>query len=261
MGIIRGHKRYFLQDPVVGALGGGALLGNAMNQADAAGDAADAQEDAAREASRTQWNMYNQTRQDQMPWQNAGQNALARMMEEIGFGVSLAPQAQPISGTPQSQLSALKTMKPAPAPGMPSASGNALYSFGAQRPAGAKPLFSGFQADPGFAFRKQQGNEALNNSYAARGGLLSGNALRAAMDFNSGLASQEYGNYWNRLSGLAGVGQSANNTMAQAGQNTAAQVGNNQLQAGNARASGYVGRSQAYGNLFNDAGRLLGGLG
>lgn len=276
--------------PAVAVAAGASIIGGAM-QASAARRAANTQARSADRATDMQWDMFNQTRSDQMPWQQAGQNALGRMMEEIGFGVSAMPQqgnvidgqfsrvpdAPPKPATPDApRLSYLPNGQPIwvndqgtsmtpqgkmpDAPAANPAQNGALYSFGAQRPAGAKPLFSGFQKDPGFQFRQQQGNDALNNSLAARGGLMSGNALKAAMDYNSGLASQEYGNYWNRLAGLAGVGQTANNTMASVGQSTAQNVGNSTMQAGNARASGYAARGQAYGNMINGLSNTIGGI-
>lgn len=218
--------------PAVAAVAGAQLLSTAV-QANAANRAAKAQAGAADRATQVQWDMYNQTRQDQQPWQQAGQNALAQMMEQMGYGVN---QLQPSSdGKVQN---------------------TGMYSFSATP--NQNKLFQGFQADPGYQFRQQEGNKALQNRQAASGGYFSGNALRAAADYNSGLASQEYGNYWNRLAGLAGVGQQANATMANVGQNTAGNVGNNMIQAGNARASGYAARGQAFGNALSNLSNLGG---
>lgn len=128
-----------------------------------------------------------------------------------------------------------------------------------------------YQADPGYAFRVAEGQRALDNSAAARGGLQSGNALKAAARYGQDMGSQEYGNAYNRfnndqtnqfnrLSSIAGVGQTANNSLASAGANFANQTGNyamtngaNQgnalLSAGNARASGYSGLGKALGGV------------
>lgn len=46
--------------------------------------------------------------------------------------------------------------------------------------------------DPGMQFRSDEGNKALNNSIAAKNGVLSGAAVKQAQAYNSGLASQEY---------------------------------------------------------------------
>jgi len=48
--------------------------------------------------------------------------------------------------------------------------------------------------DPAYAFRMDEGLKALDQTAAARGGLLSGNALQAAQTYGQGLASQEYQN-------------------------------------------------------------------
>lgn len=120
-----------------------------------------------------------------------------------------------------------------------------------------------YEADPGYAFRMSEGMKAIERSAAARGGALSGGALRATERFGQGLASDEYGraferyqvnqgNRFNRLASLAGVGQTANAATGQAGSNYANAItgisqadatnqGNAILAAGNARASGYAG--------------------
>lgn len=57
---------------------------------------------------------------------------------------------------------------------------------------------SDYEADPGYAFRLKEGNQALTNTAAARGNLLSGATLKAVSEYNSGQASQEYQNAVNR---------------------------------------------------------------
>lgn len=95
-----------------------------------------------------------------------------------------------------------------------------------------------FMASPDYAFRRSEGQRDLGNSFAARGGAFSGNALRALDQYNQSLASGEFGNWWNRQAGLAGVGQTANAQTGVLGQNTANNVANNIVGAGDARASG-----------------------
>jgi hypothetical protein len=113
-----------------------------------------------------------------------------------------------------------------------------------------------FQADPGYAFRLQEGMKALDRSAAARGGLLSGATLRGAQRYGQDLGSQEYTNAFNRyqmerqarlnpLQSLAGMSQTAANTMS----NQAGQFGENMAQnamtQGNIRASGYMNQANA----------------
>jgi hypothetical protein len=131
-----------------------------------------------------------------------------------------------------------------------------------------------YQADPGYAFRLAEGQKALDRQAAARGGLISGGALKAAQRYGQEMGSQEYQNafnraftgygtdvarenqLYNRQAALAGIGQTATNLVGQAGQNYATGAGNalgsyganasNLMTSGGAaRASGYVGGANA----------------
>jgi hypothetical protein len=119
-----------------------------------------------------------------------------------------------------------------------------------------------FQADPGYAFRLKEGQQALERSAAARGGLISGGALKAATRYGQEMGSQEYTNAFNRyqteraarlnpLQSLTGMGQTTAQQIGQQGQQMASNVGSNIGSAAAARASGYVGQANA----------LTGGLG
>ena len=55
-----------------------------------------------------------------------------------------------------------------------------------------------FEADPGYAFRQEQGQSGVNNKFAASGNLLSGAAMKALTRFNQDYASNEYGNSYGR---------------------------------------------------------------
>lgn len=108
--------------------------------------------------------------------------------------------------------------------------------------------------DPSYQFRLSEGLKALDRTASARGGLLSGGALKAAQRYGQDYASQEYGNIWNRLAGLAGVGQTATNQLGQAGQTMAGNVGNLMTSGANARASGYVGGANALNQAIGGVG-------
>jgi len=130
-----------------------------------------------------------------------------------------------------------------------------------------------FQQDPGYTFRLAEGQKALERQAAARGGLISGAALKAAQRYGQEMGSQEYMNAFNRyqaeraaqlqpLQSLAGVGQTTAQQMGAAGQQYAGQAGQTAMgmaqnvgdlmgSAAAARASGYVGGANA----------LIGGLG
>ncbi len=113
-----------------------------------------------------------------------------------------------------------------------------------------------FQQDPGYAFRLKEGQQALDRSAAARGGLISGGALKAAQRYGQEMGSQEYTNAFNRyqaerqarlgpLQSLTGMSQTTANTLGAAGQNMASNVGDAMGSAAAARASGYVGQANA----------------
>lgn len=113
-----------------------------------------------------------------------------------------------------------------------------------------------FQQDPGYAFRLKEGQQALDRSAAARGGLISGGALKAATRYGQEMGSQEYTNAFNRyqaerqarlgpLQAMTGMGQTTAQQIGAAGQNMAGNVGEAYQGAANARASGYVGGANA----------------
>jgi hypothetical protein len=125
---------------------------------------------------------------------------------------------------------------------------------------------SGFLArDPGYQAGLREGVNVLDRSASARGGIGSGGALKALTRFGQDYANTRMDSIFNRYASLAGIGQTANNALANAGQNYANQAGNNLMAAGQARASGYYGQAAAqnYGlqGLANAGQNLLGYFG
>ncbi len=94
-------------------------------------------------------------------------------------------------------------------------------------------ILANIEADPGYQFRQQQGEQAINRAAAARGGRLSGRTMQELMQFNQGLASQEAENVIQRRMALAGQRASlgAQGVMGQAASNNAAalQAQSNQM--------------------------------
>lgn len=105
--------------------------------------------------------------------------------------------------------------------------------------------YADFYNSPDYKFAFEQGNRAVGQSLAARGLTDSGRAMKELTRFGQGLASQQLGNYTNRLAALAGVGQTATTNLAHIGQNTANQIGGARQDAADARASGYLGAANA----------------
>lgn len=121
-----------------------------------------------------------------------------------------------------------------------------------------------FQADPGYQFRQQQGEQAINRSAAAQGGRLGGATLKALAGYNQNLASQEYGNFANRQMQADQMDLSA--LMNQAGRTDSAALAAQNNQMGLAglgiNATGQMaGMQNAYGNsladLYSQSGKQM----
>jgi len=111
-----------------------------------------------------------------------------------------------------------------------------------------------FQADPGYQFRLDEGNKAIERAAAARGQYYDPSTVKALSEHNAGMADQTYNqafdrynvennNTFNRLASIAGIGQNANAQTISAGQNYANQAGNIYGQMGNAVTSAQVAQA------------------
>jgi hypothetical protein len=133
-----------------------------------------------------------------------------------------------------------------------------------------------YQADPGYYFRLNEGLNAMNATAAARGGLISGNALKAGQVYGQQMGSQEYQNSFNRylqnyanaqntfqlnrnnlidpLKFLTNIGQAgASNQAANVGSFGSSQAANT-TGAANALAAGQIGSANAYNNALGGIG-------
>lgn len=191
-------------------LGAGASILGGLFGANAADKAADAQLQAAREATQLQRYMYDTSRSDMLPWLDAGKTALGTYMSELGLGE------------------------------------------GATGPSNA------FKETPGYQWRVQQGEQGVLNNLSAMGMKNSGRALKSLETFRQGIASEEYGNWLNRIAGVAGQGQQQANSMAGYSQNAANSMAGTIQDAGQARASGYVGSANAWTQGLNSAANFIG---
>lgn len=186
---------------------------DAVGITNSAGDkAAAAQAAAARDANNTTWRMYDQGRKDMEPWRAAGAKSLSDLSGQMG------------------DLSRSFTM-------------------------------TDFQQDPGYQFRMDEGQKALERSAAAKGGLMGGGTLKALSRYGQDFASNEYTNAYNRfnndrdqrfnkLSSLAGVGQSSASQIANSGNQAGQQVAQNQIGVGNAQASNIMGQQNRLTNMI-----------
>ena len=128
---------------------------------------------------------------------------------------------------------------------------NALAAYNYEMGLGPMPgyQYQGFQATPGYQFALDQGNQQIQGSAAAQGNVLSGATMQSLQNNGIGMANQEYNNYMNRLSGMAGSGQAAAGQTASAAGNLGMATGQAYGNIGNAQAAGSV----AMGNTINNS--------
>ena len=133
-----------------------------------------------------------------------------------------------------------------------------------------------FEASPGYQFRLDEGNKALERAAAARGMRLSGAALKDAARFGQGIASDEYGQFvgretdqfnrsygvmqdqLNALRGLSGQGQQATQAQISAGNTYASGASQNAFARGNAQAQGAIGVGNAFASGVNSMSNIYG---
>lgn len=243
-----------------------ATVGSSLIGSSASRSAARAQQRSADAATAEQRRQYDLTREDYAPYRHIGVQALNALGSTYGYTPygGPAPGSQPLSfqdwAAQQGGIGGF--INGGGLSGMASAFSRAQQEYQnylanfqpAQGTAGSpgQPNFNAFMASPDYNFRRTEGMRGIEQSAAASGGAFSGNALRALNEFNSNLASGEFGNWFNRQAALAGIGQAATNATSQFGANAATNIGNNVMAAGNARASGIVGQANALtGGLSN----------
>jgi len=230
----------FLLPLLGGLIGGAGSLFAGNEQANAAKYAANLQSQEAANALGFQKQEFAQNQANQAPWLQAGGQA----------------------------LSSLSGLTSTPGQGL-------LAPFSQQFNA---PTAAQAAAQPGYQFQLQQGQNAIENSAAARGGLVSGNEATALNNYSQQAGQSDYNNVYNqamqqylnsyniynsnqsnqfnRLASLAGIGQTAATTLGNQGQAAAGNVGNISMTAGQqigqninnagaATASGYAGATNA----------------
>lgn len=143
---------------------------------------------------------------------------------------------------------------------------NPYLAFGQQGITGLQGLLNdpdSIQDSAAYQWQVGQGLNALDRSAAARGNLFSGGHSADLLRFGQGLASQEYGNQWARLMGIANMGQNSAVGAGQMGQNSANAIGNLYGNIGQAGAGQAINSANAWGNalqgLAGVAGNYMGG--
>ena len=218
-----------MADPVSAIVGGTALVGSSIYSSNKAKSAAKAGAASADRAAQVQWDMYDQSRQDYAPWRLGGQEAFYTLADLSGI-------RRPVTIN----------------------NDTGLVEEWSDPIAARASAMQQFYTDPGYEFQMNEGIKALDRSAASRGLARSGAQEKAITRYGQGVAEQSFGNYVNRLANLAGVGQTATNSLASLGANTATNVGNANMAAGAARASGYNAQAGVVNNLVNQGVGLWG---
>lgn len=246
---------------------GSAIGSNAQSKA--AGKAANASQQAADATIAEQRRQFDIGQQNQQPWLDTGKNALSVLGGM--YGLNNGQGGGSAGGLNwNSYLQANPDVATAIQGGAYGGEGGIAgaaqrhyneYGIGEGRaaPAVSTP-YDSFLASPDYQFRQDESMRALTARNAALGIQDSGAAQRSALQLSGNLASGEFNNYANRLSSLAGVGQTAAQNTAAAGQNFANSMG--QVLGNNAQnlASSYGQQGAASANMWGNLAGIGSGL-
>ncbi len=123
-----------------------------------------------------------------------------------------------------------------------------FYGINGSDPALGRNALEAFQKSPDYQFALKGGSDALDNSAAAKGGMIGGNQMRAQTEYGQGLATQNLQNYLKQLNSMSGQGIQAGGYLGSIGSSVGGQVGtsalnigNSGMAAGTAQASGILG--------------------
>lgn len=122
--------------------------------------------------------------------------------------------------------------------------------------------FNNYRNSTGYQFQFDQGNRAIQNSAAAQGGLLSGNAIKAGQRYGQQMGQSSFQQYLDRLYGQQGIGLTGASSQAGVGTNYGQQVTSNNNAAldarGNATLSSAGNTNSLLASLTGTAGNVLG---
>lgn len=196
-------------------------IGASTISAIAANRASDLQYKSTQSAIAQQKAQFDQTQANEQPWLTAGKGALDQLTAGTAPGGSLV--------TPFGET----YTQPAAFDGGPGFTAPTLDNTN----------------DPGYAFRQQQGEQAIERGASAAGGAFSGGTLKAIARYGQDYASKEYASVYDRA--LTGYQTNFNSKLASYQQNTATGL------------EGYKTRYNAYnqdqGNTFNRLSSISGG--
>jgi hypothetical protein len=217
-----------------------AIVGSAAIGAYGASSAADKQAKAARRGQDQQLQMFNVQNAQNAPFRGAGYSAL----NQIGSMLPGEYQQYDAEGKPTS---------------LGTGSGYLTQQFTNQD--------LNANLAPNYAFQLEQGLGGVRNLANSTGGLIGGNAFQGMQDYTQNFAGNAYqnafsnfqgqrSNIYNTLAGIAGLGQTANQTTAALSGNTANAMSSLGVGAANAQAAGTVGMTNAFSGGLNTLGNM-----
>jgi hypothetical protein len=259
-------------------------IGSSLLSASSANKAANAQTSAARNATIFQEQMAREAIKSQRDTltaqlENANDSSAAAIREQIN---ALDAQLAIADETRDKQVGVYQPYQQAGLAGQDQLmnylgiGGGGGQGYGQFATAEFTPEAFAAGQDPGYAFRMKEGLKAVDAQAAARGGLISGAALKASQRFGQDMASQEYQNAFNRYQTtrqntlapyerLQGVGMGAAQGLAGAYGGYGAAAGGAQSAYGNNVSNLQTGRGQminaALGNYGNQVTGALTGYG
>jgi len=202
----------------------GATIGGVLDSATASKKAAGAQQNAANAANALQGRMYDETVARNKPFVEGGTKGFNALLDRLGLSDN-----------------------------------NRAEGFGSF---GRVPTAEDVMATPGYQFGLDQGQNALQRQLNARGHSYSPQAAQRLLEYNQNYATGQYGNAFNRLLGaqqqqynqlygVAGLGQSAANNTASAGQQYANQFGQNTFAGADAQSNSILDRNTLLNKAVN----------
>lgn len=267
----------------------GAVVGGLIS-ASGSQSAADTQANAANHSADIQQNMFNTINSQEAPYRNAGYGAQDQLNYLLGIGSN---GGKPLDyNTWLSQQGGNGTQggnQPTPDGGIrhiiPGGSGQdpatskAAYQkyvdgFKQQVQNGAYgSMLKPFDIDtfhkysPAYQFQLGQGQQGVLNADSGNAGALSGAAQKDLIGYNQSMAdtsfnnafnqyNQQQNNIYDRLSGIAHLGQNAAANTGAQGTTLAGNQGSAIANAGAAQAAGQVGAANAYSGAVSNASYL-----
>jgi len=213
-------------DLFTGGTGIGTAIGSGLDASKASKKAANQSSAGYNDATALQRQMYNETVARNKPFVEGGTNAFNSLLDRLGLSGNTA------------------------APG--------YNSFG------KAPTSEEVMAQPGYQFALNQGQSALERQLNARGHYYSPQAEQRLLEHNQNYATKRYGdeynrrvaddqNQYNRLSGVANLGQSSANNTAAAGQQFAGAYGQNAIGSADAQANSTLSQSSIWQNAIDQS--------